>query len=87
MISLLSKGLSESYPSTTIGKHQFFGTAFLMVQLSYPYMTSGKTVTLTIWTFVGKVTTLLFNTMSRVVIAFLPSSKYIPRDGNKDLLF
>ena len=59
LIFLLSKGLSESYPSTTIGKHQFFGTAFLMVQLSYPYMTTGKTVVLTIRTFVGRVMSLL----------------------------
>ena len=50
-------------------------SAFFMVQLSYPYMTTGKTITLTIQTFVGKVMFLLFNTLSRLVIAFLPRSK------------
>ena len=50
-------------------------SAFFMVQLSHTYMTTGKTVTLTIWTFVGKVMSLLFNTLSRFVIAFLPRSK------------
>ena len=49
---------------------------FFMVQLSHPYMTSGKTIALTIWTFVGKVMSLLFNTLSRFVIAFLPRSKH-----------
>ena len=43
-----------------------------MVQLSHPYMTTGKTVALTIWIFVGKVMSLLFNMLSRFVIAFLP---------------
>ena len=46
-----------------------------MVQLSHPYMTTGKTIPLTIPTFVGKVISLLFNTLSRFVIAFLPRSK------------
>ena len=50
-------------------------SAFLIVQLSHPYMTTGKTIALTIWTFVGKVMSLLFNTLSRFVIAFLSSSK------------
>ena len=44
-----------------------------MVQLSRPYMTPGKTVTLTVWTFVGKVMSLLFNMLSRFVVAFLPA--------------
>ena len=48
---------------------------FLMVQLLYLYMTAGKTIALIIWTFVGKVMSLLFNMMSRLVIAFLPRSK------------
>ena len=47
-----------------------------MVQHSHPYMTTGKTIAL-IWTFVGKVTSLLFNTLSRFVIAFLPRSKHL----------
>ena len=46
-----------------------------MVQLSHPYMTTAKTIVLSIWTFVGKVTSLLFNMLSRFVIAFLPRSK------------
>ena len=46
-----------------------------MVQLSHLYMTSGKAIALIIWTFVGKVMSLLFNTLSKVVIAFLPRSK------------
>ena len=50
-------------------------SAFFMVQLSHPYMTTGKITALTIWTFVGKVMALLFNTLSRLVIAFLPGSK------------
>ena len=51
--------------------------AFLMVQLSHPYMTTGKTIALTRWTFVGKVMSLLFNMLSRLVIAFLPRSKHL----------
>ena len=50
-------------------------SAFFMVQLSHPYMTSGKTIVLTIRTFVGKVMSLLFNMQSRFVVAFLPRSK------------
>ena len=50
-------------------------SAFLMVQLSPPYVTIGKTIALTIWTFDSKVMSLLFNTLSGFVIAFLPSSK------------
>ena len=49
--------------------------AFFTVQLSHPYMTTGKTTTLTIWTFVGKVMALLFKTLSRFVMAFLPRSR------------
>ena len=50
-------------------------SAFLIVQLSHPYMTTRKTIALTRWTFVGKVMSLLFNMLSRLVIAFLPRSK------------
>ena len=46
-----------------------------MVQLSHPYMTTGKTIALTRWTFVGKAMSLLYNMLSRLVIAFLPRSK------------
>ena len=52
-------------------------SAFLMVQLSQPYTTNGKIIALTIWTFVGKVKSMLFNTLSRFVIAFLPRSKHL----------
>ena len=48
---------------------------FFIVQLSYPYMTTGKTIALTRWTFVGKVVSLLLNMLSRLVITFLPRSK------------
>ena len=50
-------------------------SALFMVQLSHPYMTTGKTITLTIWTSVGKVMSLLFSMLSRSVIAFLPRSE------------
>ena len=49
--------------------------SILMVQLSHPYTTVGKTIALAIWTFVGKVISLLLNTLSRFIIAFLPRSK------------
>ena len=51
------------------------GSAFFTVQLSHPYMTTGKTIALTRWTFVGKVMSLLLNMLSRLVIIFLPRSK------------
>ena len=51
------------------------GSAFFTVQLSHPYMTTGKTIALTRWTFVGKVMSLLLNMLSRLVITFLPRSK------------
>ena len=52
-------------------------SAFFMVQLPHLYMTTGKTIALTIWTFVSKVMSLLFNTLSRFVIAFLPRSNHL----------
>ena len=52
-------------------------SAFFIVQLSHPYMTTGKTITLTRRTFVGKVMSLLFNMLSRLVIAFLPRRKHL----------
>ena len=52
-------------------------SAFFIAQLSHPYMTTGKTVALTRQTFVGKVMSLLFNMLSRLVIAFLPRSKHL----------
>ena len=52
-------------------------SAFFMVQLSHPYMTTGKTIALSTWTFVGKVMSLLFNMLFRFVIAFLPRRKHL----------
>ena len=50
-------------------------SGFSIVQLSHPYKTTGKTIALTRWTFVGKIMSLLFNKLSRLVVAFLPRSK------------
>ena len=52
-------------------------SAFFIVRLSHPYMTTGKTITLTRWTFVGKVISLRLNVLSRLVITFLPRSKHL----------
>ena len=52
-------------------------SAFFMVQHSHPYVTTGKTIALTRWTFVGKITSLLFNMLSRLVITFLPRSEHL----------
>ena len=52
-------------------------SVFFKVQVSHPYMTTGKTITLTIWTFVGKIMSLLFNNLSSLVIVFLPRSKHL----------
>ena len=52
-------------------------SAFFIVQLSHPYMTAGKTIALTKWTFVSKVMSLLFNMLSNLVIVFLPRSKHL----------
>ena len=73
LISLQSKRLSGVFSNTTVQKHQLIlqHSAFFMVQLSEPYMTTGKTIALTRQTFVSKVTSLLFNMLSRLVIAFL----------------
>ena len=77
-ISLQSKGLSRVFSNTTVQKHQFFGTQrSSQSQLSHPYMTTGKTIALTGLTFVGKVMSLLFNILSRLVITFLPRSKFL----------
>ena len=82
LISLQSKGLSRIFSNTIVQKHQFFGfSAFFMVQVSHPYMTTGKTTALTRWNFVSKVMSLLFNMLSRLVIAFLPRSKRLLISG------
>ena len=70
-ISLQSKGLSRVFSKASILQP----SAFFIVQVSHPYMTPGKTIALTRWTFVGKVMSLLFNMLSRLVITFLPRSK------------
>ena len=73
--SLQSKWLSRVFSNTIVQKRQFFGAqVFFMVQLSHSYLTTGKTIALTICTFVSKVMCLLFNILSRLVIAFLPRS-------------
>ena len=68
---LLSRGLSRVFSRTTVRKH----SAFFMIQLSDPYKTTGKTIALTIQTFVGKVMSLVCNMLSGFVMAFLPRSK------------
>ena len=75
-ISLQSKRLSRVFSNTTVPKASIFQcSAFFTVQLSHPYMTTGKTIALTRWTFVGKVMSLLLNMLSRLVMTFLPRSK------------
>ena len=61
--------------NTTVQKHQFFSAQLSSQSNSHPYMTTGKNIALTRWTFVGKVMSLLFNMLSRLVITFLPRSK------------
>ena len=70
-ISLQSKGLSRVFSITTVQKHQFFG-AQLSLWSIHDYW---KTIALIVWTFVGKVMSLLFNMLSRLIITFLPRSK------------
>ena len=65
------KSLLQHHSSTLILQH----SAFFIVQLSHPYMTTGKAIALTRWTFVGKVMSLHFNMLSMLVIRFLPRSK------------
>ena len=71
-ISLQSKGLSRVFSNTTVQKHQ---SAFFIVWLSHLYMTTGRNIALTRQTFADKVMSLLFNMLSRLVIASLPRSK------------
>ena len=76
-ISLQSKGLSGVFFKHHSSKASIlWHSAFFIVQLSHPYMTTGKTIALTRWTFVGKVMSLLFNVLSRLVITFLPRSVF-----------
>ena len=73
-ISLQSKGLLSLLQHHSLKTSILWHSAFFF-QLSHPYMTTGKTIALTRWTFVGKVMPLLFNKLSRLVITFLPRSK------------
>ena len=76
LIFLQSKGLLRVFSNTTVEKHQFFSSQpSLCPQQSHPYMTTGKIIVLTRGTFVGKVMSLFFNMLSRLVIGFLPRSK------------
>ena len=68
------KGLLQNHNSKA---SILWHSAFFMIQLSHPYMTTGKTNSLTIQTFVCKAMSLLFNMLSRLVIAFLPRSKHL----------
>ena len=72
---LAAKGLSRLLQHHSSKASILQGSDFFIVQLSYPYMTTGNTKALTRQTFVGKVTTLLFNMLSRLLITFLPRSK------------
>ena len=77
-ISLQSKGLLKSLLQHHSSKASILLCwAFFIVQLSHPYMTTGKTIALTRRTFVSKAMSLLFNMLSRLVITFLPKSKYL----------
>ena len=76
LISLLCKGLSRVFSKITVRKHRLFRrSTFFMVQLSHPYMTTGKTIALTVETFVGKVMSLLFNMLSRFVKAIFQGAR------------
>ena len=75
LISLQSRWLSKVFSSTTVQKHQFFRAQPSLWSNSHPYMTTGKTIVLTIQTFVSKIMSLLVNMVSSFVMAFLPRSK------------
>ena len=78
-ISLLSKELSRVFSNITVWRHQLFNTQPFLLSNSHLYMTTGKNIVFTIWTFVGKVMSLLFDMLSRFVIAFIPllQAKYL----------
>ena len=77
-ISLQSKGLSRVFSNTNSSKASILQcSAFFIVQLSHPYMTTGKTIVFIRWTFVGQEMSLLFNMPYRLVITFLPRSKHL----------
>ena len=76
-ISLQSKGFSSLLQHHSSNASILWHSAFFKVQLSHPYMITGKTIALTRWTFVSKTMSLLFNMLSRLVIAFLPRNKHL----------
>ena len=76
-ISLQSKGLKSLLQCHNSKESAFWCSAFFMVQLSHPYMTTGKTIALTIWIFVCKVMSLFYNMVSMFVIVFLSRSKHL----------
>ena len=76
-ISLQSKGLSRVFSNTTVQKHQFFCAQLSLQSNSHQYMTTGKTIAWTRWTFVVKLMSLLFNMLPKLVITFLPRSKHL----------
>ena len=76
LMTLQSQGLSRVFSNTTVQKHQFFGARLSFIdQLSHTYMTTRKTTALTTQTFFSKVMSLIFNTLSRLVITFFPRRK------------
>ena len=77
LISLLSKGLSQSSPAPQFKSISSLMLSLLMLQLSHSCMTTRKTIALTRWTLVGKVMSVLFHMLSRLVISFLPKSKHL----------
>ena len=77
LIFLQSEGLCRVFSSTTVWKHQFFGTQPALWSNSHLYTTTEKAISLTKWTFVGKVMSLPFNMLSRFVITFLPRRKHL----------
>ena len=76
-ISFLSKGLKNLFQHHSSKVSILWCSAFFIVQLSHPHITTGKTIALTRWTFAGHGLSLLFNMLSRLVIAFLPRSKHL----------
>ena len=84
-MSLKSKGLSRVFSNTTVQKNQFFCSAFFIVQLSHPYMTTGETIALTRLTLVSKVMSLLLNMLSRLAITFLPRSKVKVKESESEV--
>ena len=75
LISLLSKRLSRVFSGTTVWKHQFFCSQPSLRFSSHPYMTTGETIALTVWTFVGKVPCLLLASISSVDFELSPSTE------------